>query len=62
LATSHVRVTKDVADGQTYTRAEMLDGEGKVREVARLLSGIDVRELSVRSAEEMVQRGRQAEL
>jgi len=62
LAANHVRVTKDVSDGQTYTRAEMLDDEGKVREVARLLSGIDVSDLSVRSAQEMVQRGRQAEL
>ena len=62
LATSHVRVTKEVSDGQTYTRAGMLDGPGKVREVARLLSGVDVSDLSVRSAEEMVQRGRQAEL
>jgi len=62
LATSHVRVTKDVSAGQTYTRAGLLDGEGKVREVARLLSGVDVSDLSVRSAEEMVQRGRQAEL
>jgi DNA repair protein RecN (Recombination protein N) len=62
LASGHVRVSKDVNAGQTYTRAESLDGEGKVREIARLLSGLDVSDLSVRSAEEMVQRGQRPEL
>ena len=62
LAAEHVRVAKAVEAGQTYTRAEMLDGEGKVREVARLLSGLDVSDHSVRSAEEMVQRGQRPPL
>jgi len=62
LAGAHVRVTKRVDGGQTYTQAEMLDGDGKVKEVARLLSGLDVSDHSIRSAEEMVQRGQRPPL
>jgi DNA repair protein RecN (Recombination protein N) len=62
LASHHVRVLKEIERGQTYTRVEMLHGEAKVREVARLLSGLDVSDHSVRSAEEMVQRGQRPPL
>jgi DNA repair protein RecN (Recombination protein N) len=60
LGHHHVRVTKHAEDGQTYTRAEWLDEQGQVREVARLLSGVEVTSRSLASAEEMVSRGRQA--
>jgi len=62
LAAQHVRVTKRIEKNQTYTQAQPLDGDGKVREVARLLSGLDVSDHSVRSAEEMVQRGQRPPL
>ena len=50
-------VDKATAKGQTYTRAEMLEGKKKVEEVARLLSGIDITTHSLASAEEMLSRG-----
>lgn len=58
LAAHHVLVSKEMDRQQTYTRAQPLDGDSKVREVARLLSGIEVTDRSLRSAEELVQRGR----
>ena len=58
LGDHHMLVTKEMDRQQTYTRAKPLDTESKVREVARLLSGIEVSGHSLRSAEEMVERGR----
>ena len=60
LGNRHVLVSKRAEGGQTYTRAEPLDEKEQVREVARLLSGIEVTSRSLASAEEMVSRGREA--
>ena len=59
LGNRHVRVSKHAEREQTFTRAEPLDEREQVREVARLLSGIEVTSRSLASAEEMVSRGRQ---
>ena len=49
-----------VLQGRVKVCKSSVDGREQVREVARLLSGIDVSEHSLASAEEMVNRGRQA--
>lgn len=38
-ANKHYRVTKSVAEGRTFTHVEELQGEARVEELARLLSG-----------------------
>jgi DNA repair protein RecN (Recombination protein N) len=38
-ANYHLLISKDVVDGATYTRVEALQGEARVREIARLLDG-----------------------
>ncbi|MCH8074671.1 MAG: DNA repair protein RecN [SAR324 cluster bacterium] len=60
LGTRHVLVSKATEKGQTYTRAETLEGPEKVKEVARLLSGIDITTHSLASAEEMLSQGENA--
>ncbi len=35
----HLAVSKEVSDGRTHTRVHVLDGEERVREVARMLGG-----------------------
>ena len=60
LGNRHVLVSKNAEGGQTYTHAEPLDEKKQVQEVARLLSGIEVTSRSLASAEEMVNRGREA--
>lgn len=62
LATQHVLVSKRMEAAETFTRAEPLSDADKVREIARLLSGIDLSDHSLRSAEEMVQRGQRSPL
>ena len=57
LGHRHVLVSKSSNGGQTFTRAEALEGRDKVEEVARLLSGINISSHSLASAEEMVARG-----
>ena len=57
LGEGHVLVTKSTRDDQTFTRAEILNREEKVSEVARLLSGVSITDRSLASAEEMVERG-----
>lgn len=60
LGANNVLVSKEMQERQTFTRITPLDEQQKVAEVARLLSGIEVSDHSLASAEEMVNRGRQA--
>jgi len=55
----HLRVTKSLAQEQTYTAVEPLAGADQVREVARLISGVEVSAKALASAEELVARAQQ---
>ena len=56
----HLRVSKTSDGAQTYTTLVPLEGQDKVREVARLLSGVTVTAHSLASAEEMVKLSNRA--
>lgn len=56
----HLQVAKSSNGTQTFTTLIPLEGQDKVREVARLLSGVTVTPHSLASAEEMVNRGNRA--
>ena len=53
-ADCHMRISKSVSDGKTYTKVERLDTEGRKYEIARITGGLDVTELQLKSAEEML--------
>ena len=53
-ADCHMRISKSVSDGKTYTKVERLDTEGRKYEIARIPGGLDVTELQLKSAEEML--------
>jgi DNA repair protein RecN (Recombination protein N) len=57
-ADHHLRITKRIREGRTEVRAEPLDRKGAIREVARMLGGARISEVTLRHAEEMVARGR----
>jgi DNA repair protein RecN (Recombination protein N) len=59
-AVHHLQVAKSTNGAQTFTTLVPLEGQDKVREVARLLSGVTVTPRSLASAEEMVNRGNRA--
>ena len=58
MAAHHLVVSKKMRAGRAEVRAEALDREGSVREVARMLGGERISELTLRHAAEMVARGR----
>ncbi len=56
LADSHFLISKDVKNGRSYTSVEALDYDARVNELARIMSGDDVSELTLLNAREMLDR------
>ncbi len=56
-ADHHVRVAKQVVDGRTELSVEVLDAEGQVRELARMLAGATVTPAALKHAAELRARG-----
>ncbi len=53
-ADRHYRVAKKVTGGRTRVTVEELDGEGRIEEVARMLAGSKVTDLSLSHARELI--------
>jgi len=56
-ADRHFRVIKQVRKGRTYTDVELLGEERRVGEVARMLAGSEITELSLSHARELIAAG-----
>jgi DNA repair protein RecN (Recombination protein N) len=56
FADHHLRVEKIFEGGRTTTDVSVVTGEGRVREVARMLSGATVTEASLQHAQELIGR------
>jgi len=54
MASHHFRVSKSSAAGETISRTELLAGEGRVDEIASMLSGGDVTDDAKRQAENLL--------
>jgi DNA repair protein RecN (Recombination protein N) len=54
LGRTHLRVLKEVRDGKTFTRVEWLSGDERIEELARMLGGEPVTEVSRRHAVELM--------
>jgi DNA repair protein RecN (Recombination protein N) len=50
----HVRVAKTVRNGRTRVTVDGLDGDARVREIARMLSGDSVTPTALRHARELL--------
>ena len=59
MGDEHLLIQKSVRDGRTYTGVTPLTGETRVRELARIIGGEPITEATLRSAEEMLERGAQ---
>lgn len=53
-ADRHVLIEKSVETGKTYTRLQMLDFEGRKRELARIIGGAAITPLTLQNAAEML--------
>ena len=54
LADTHLLITKEERQGRTYTTVTPLDIEGRKRELARIIGGTNITEITLKSAEEML--------
>ncbi|GIW46361.1 MAG: DNA repair protein RecN [Deltaproteobacteria bacterium] len=57
FADRHFRVVKNFRSGKTEVKVESLEGEERVREIARMLSGFRVTEKTLEAAREMLGEG-----
>jgi DNA repair protein RecN (Recombination protein N) len=56
LAQQHVQVQKRSRRRQTHTDLRSLEGEGRVKEIARMLGGVTVTDQALAHAREMLER------
>jgi len=53
-ARTHYLIQKEVREGQTLTRVRLLEGEERVAELARMLSGESITDITLQHAREMI--------
>ncbi|MBE6976041.1 MAG: DNA repair protein RecN [Ruminococcaceae bacterium] len=56
MGDTHMLIAKSERDGRTYTTVTPLDREGRARELARIIGGANITEITLKSAEEMLSR------
>ena len=54
IADNHYYISKSVNDGRTETSLKELDEKQKIREIARMLSGSEITELTLKHSEELL--------
>ncbi len=57
-ADRHYLIEKSIKNGRTYTNVEPIDGDKRVNEIARIMSGTDITENTLSSAKELLDRSR----
>ena len=53
-ADEHLLIAKSERQGRTYTQVQVLDKEGRKREIARIIGGAEITQTTLKSAEEML--------
>lgn len=54
LAHSHFLIKKEIKNGRTYTNVKELDFQSRKQELARIIGGVSITELTLKHAEEML--------
>ena len=54
MGDTHLLIAKEERQGRTYTTVTPLDREGRKRELARIIGGANITEITLQSAEEML--------
>ncbi len=55
----HLKVSKSVRDGKTFTAVTKLDDDGRAGEIARITAGTGITELQLESAREMLRKAKE---
>ena len=56
MGDTHLLIAKGEREGRTYTTVTPLDLEGRKRELARIIGGANITEITLKSAEEMLRK------
>lgn len=56
FGTRHMKVSKDVENGRTITRVNLLDGDARIEELAQMMSGEEKSSIAVKHAVDMLAR------
>lgn len=54
MAENHLLISKTERGGRTYTQVDVLDTDGRTRELARMIGGAEITDTTLRSAREML--------
>ncbi len=52
---SHYRISKEEKNGKTFSKVELLDREGRIYELARIMSGTKITEAGLEAAKELLE-------
>ena len=55
LADSHFLINKEFSDNKTYTEVKKLDTQGRVRELARIIDGVEVTQTALNHAKKLIE-------
>ncbi len=58
FADNHFLISKSESENKTYTKVESLDNNGRIRELARIIGGIEATQLSLDAAAEMIENAK----
>ena len=59
LADNHYLISKCDVGGRTESSVDLLDNDGRVSEIARILGGINITDSQINAAREMIEEGRE---
>ncbi len=57
MADNHLFISKQTDDARTYTSVTRLDADGRRREVARIIGGVNITETTLKTADELIADG-----
>ncbi len=55
LADSHFLINKEFSDNKTYTEVKKLDTQGRIRELARIIDGVEVTQTALDHAKKLIE-------
>jgi len=58
IADNHFKISKQEIDGRTFTVLKELNYEERLQEIARILGGVTITESVIKTAEELIQQGK----
>lgn len=58
FADNHFLISKSENDNKTYTKVVSLDNDGRIKEIARIIGGVETSQLSLDTAAEMIENAK----